>query len=219
MRDKAQIATKVGLAWKDGALFRDSRPARIRKEIEDSLRRLRTDHIDLYQVHWPDLETPIAETARTLKDLSHEGKIRAIGVSNYSPTQMDAFRAVAGLDAVLDSQFVRQGRQKPDVVHAATVRFVGPTPIGPISVRSVRIGDDEAVRVGDRVEVGQPLLGRSGAGAAVQVEHQPAGMAGRQVDGVGPRQSTELQCRGGVVGRCAAPPPAVGDRRRDGKRD
>src|SRR5260370_20989356 len=98
--DKVQIANKVGLAWKDGSVFRDSRPARIRKEVEDSLRRLRTDHIDLYQVHWPDLETPIAETARTLEDLSHEGKIRAIGVSNYSPAQMDAFRAVAGLDAV-----------------------------------------------------------------------------------------------------------------------
>jgi aryl-alcohol dehydrogenase-like predicted oxidoreductase len=100
LRDKVQIATKVGLAWKDGTVFRDSRPARIRKEIEDSLLRLRTDYIDLYQVHWPDLETRIAETARTLEDLSHEGKIRAIGVSNYSPAQMDAFRAVAGLDAV-----------------------------------------------------------------------------------------------------------------------
>ncbi|MGB5181526.1 MAG: aldo/keto reductase [Xanthobacteraceae bacterium] len=100
LRDKVQIATKVGLAWKDGKVFRDSRPARIRKEIEDSLRRLRTDYIDLYQVHWPDLETPIAETARTLADLRRHGKIRAIGVSNYSPTQMDAFRAVASLDAV-----------------------------------------------------------------------------------------------------------------------
>ncbi|MFZ0987127.1 MAG: aldo/keto reductase [Xanthobacteraceae bacterium] len=100
LRDKVQIATKVGLAWKDGKVFRDSRPARIRKEIEDSLRRLRTDYIDLYQVHWPDLETPIAETARTLADLRRQGKIRAIGVSNYSPTQMDAFRAVASLDAV-----------------------------------------------------------------------------------------------------------------------
>jgi aryl-alcohol dehydrogenase-like predicted oxidoreductase len=100
LRDKVQIATKVGLAWKDGKVFRDSRPARIRKEIEDSLRRLRTDYVDLYQVHWPDLETPIAETARTLADLRRQGKIRAIGVSNYSPTQMDAFRAVASLDAV-----------------------------------------------------------------------------------------------------------------------
>jgi aryl-alcohol dehydrogenase-like predicted oxidoreductase len=100
LRDKVQIATKVGLAWKDGGVFRDSRPASIRREIEDSLRRLRTDVIDLYQVHWPDPETPIAETARTLEDLRREGKIRAIGVSNYSPAQMEAFRAVARLDAV-----------------------------------------------------------------------------------------------------------------------
>jgi aryl-alcohol dehydrogenase-like predicted oxidoreductase len=100
LRDKVQIATKVGLAWQDGAVFRDSRRARIRKEIEDSLRRLRTDVIDLYQVHWPDLETPIAETARILEDLRREGKIRAIGVSNYAPAQMNTFRAVAKLDAI-----------------------------------------------------------------------------------------------------------------------
>jgi aryl-alcohol dehydrogenase-like predicted oxidoreductase len=100
LRDRVQIATKVGVGWKDGVLYRDSRPARIRKEIEDSLRRLQTDAIDLCQVHWPDLETPIAETARTLEDLRREGKVRAIGVSNYSPAQMDAFRAAAKLDAV-----------------------------------------------------------------------------------------------------------------------
>jgi aryl-alcohol dehydrogenase-like predicted oxidoreductase len=100
LRDKVQIATKVGLAWNDGKVFRDSRPVRLRQEIEDSLRRLRTDYIDLYQVHWPDLETPMAETARTLAELRRQGKIRAIGVSNYSPAQMDAFRAVASLDAV-----------------------------------------------------------------------------------------------------------------------
>ena len=58
LRHKVTIATKVGLAWKDGAIYRDSRPARIRQEIEDSLRRLRTDVIDLYQMHWPDFETP-----------------------------------------------------------------------------------------------------------------------------------------------------------------
>jgi aryl-alcohol dehydrogenase-like predicted oxidoreductase len=100
LRDKVQIATKVGLDWKDGKVFRDSRAGRIRKEVEDSLRRLRTDVIDLYQVHWPDLQTPIVETARTLEDLRREGKIRAIGVSNYSPAQMNVFRAVARLDAV-----------------------------------------------------------------------------------------------------------------------
>lgn len=100
LREKAQIATKAGLAWSNGAVYRDSRPQRIRQEIEDSLRRLRTDRIDLYQVHWPDLETPFDETARTLADLKREGKILAIGVSNFSPQQMDAFRAQATIDAV-----------------------------------------------------------------------------------------------------------------------
>jgi aryl-alcohol dehydrogenase-like predicted oxidoreductase len=100
LRDKVQIATKVGLGWKDDKLFRDSRPAHIRREIEASLRRLRTDVIDVYQVHWPDLETRFAETARVMDDLRREGKIRAVGVSNYSPAQMEQFREVASLDVV-----------------------------------------------------------------------------------------------------------------------
>lgn len=100
LRSRVQIATKAGLAWRDGVIYRDSRAARLRCEIEDSLRRLRTDVIDLYRVHWPDLETSINEAAETLEDLRREGKIREIGVSNYSPEQMDTFRAVASLEAV-----------------------------------------------------------------------------------------------------------------------
>jgi aryl-alcohol dehydrogenase-like predicted oxidoreductase len=100
LRAKAQIATKVGLAWQDGKVFRDSRKARLEQEIEDSLRRLQTDVIDLYQVHWPDLETPFEETAEVLQRLLEKGKIRAIGVSNYSPQQMGAFAKIARLDAV-----------------------------------------------------------------------------------------------------------------------
>jgi aryl-alcohol dehydrogenase-like predicted oxidoreductase len=90
----------VGKALAEAQLHDKVQIATIRKEIEDSLRRLCTDVIDLYQVRWPDLETPIADTARTLEDLRREGKIRAIGVSNYSPAQMDAFRVVARLDTV-----------------------------------------------------------------------------------------------------------------------
>lgn len=100
LRDKVQIATKLGLAWKDGKVYRNSRPAHIRKEIEGSLKRLKTDVIDLYQVHWPDLETPIEDTARVLEELRREGKIRAIGVSNYSTAQMETFGTGAKLDAV-----------------------------------------------------------------------------------------------------------------------
>src|SRR5690349_6265595 len=100
LRDRVLIATKVGLAWRNGEVYRDSRPSRIREEIDGSLRRLRTDVIDLYQVHWPDAEASIEETAQTLEALRREGKIRAIGVSNHSPAQMEVFRTAAKLDAV-----------------------------------------------------------------------------------------------------------------------
>jgi len=96
-RDRVYIATKVGIEWHDGNVERNSSPERIRREIEDSLRRLRTDYIDLYQVHWPDPLVPIEDTAETLSELLREGKIRAIGVSNYSTDQMERFRMVAPL--------------------------------------------------------------------------------------------------------------------------
>jgi aryl-alcohol dehydrogenase-like predicted oxidoreductase len=98
-RKRAVIATKVGLDWRDGAPFRNGSRKRIMKEVDDSLRRLQTDVIDLYQVHWPDPGTPVAETAAAMADLLRAGKIRAIGVSNFSLSQMDEFRAVAPLQA------------------------------------------------------------------------------------------------------------------------
>ncbi len=99
-RDRAIIATKVGLDWSSGKILRNSSPARLRKELEDSLRRLQTDVIDIYQVHWPDESVPFEETARTLEAFRSEGKIRAIGVSNFSPAQMDRFRKAARLETV-----------------------------------------------------------------------------------------------------------------------
>jgi aryl-alcohol dehydrogenase-like predicted oxidoreductase len=98
-RAKVAIATKVGLDWKDGKPFRNASRARIMKEIDDSLHRLQTNVIDLYQVHWPDPNVPVEETAAAMNDLLKAGKIRAIGVSNFSPAQMDRFRAVAPLHA------------------------------------------------------------------------------------------------------------------------
>ncbi len=86
------VATKFGLDWTSGGLKRNSRPERLRQELEDSLRRLRRDCIDVYQVHWPDPSVPFEETARVLDGFRQQGKIRAVGVSNFSPEQMDAFR-------------------------------------------------------------------------------------------------------------------------------
>ena len=96
-RDKICISTKAGLEWKDGNVFRNSQPARLAFEVEDSLRRLQTDYIDIYFIHWPDPSVPIEETARLMQALQDQGKIRAIGVSNYDVEQMEAFRTVADL--------------------------------------------------------------------------------------------------------------------------
>jgi aryl-alcohol dehydrogenase-like predicted oxidoreductase len=97
VRAEAVIATKTGLEWRDGKVYRNATRARILQEVDDSLRRLRTDYIDIYQVHWPDPKVPVEETAEAVRSLYEEGKIRAIGVSNFSVAQMESFRQVAPL--------------------------------------------------------------------------------------------------------------------------
>ena len=89
MSEKPIIATKCGLVWNEkgevfGCLKRDS----IRKEVEDSLRRLEVEVIDLYQIHWPDPDPDIEEAWSTMADLVKEGKIRYAGVSNFNVEQM-----------------------------------------------------------------------------------------------------------------------------------
>jgi aryl-alcohol dehydrogenase-like predicted oxidoreductase len=99
-RESVVLATKVGIDWTKGRIERNSTRQRILREFEDSLRRLQTNYIDIYQVHWPDPLVPIEETAVTLRRLYEQGKIRAIGVSNHSPEQMARFEAVAPLHTI-----------------------------------------------------------------------------------------------------------------------
>jgi len=100
LRSRVVIATKVGLEWKDGKVFRNASRGRILREVADSLRRLRTDYIDIYQLHWPDPLMPIEETAEAMQNLFEQGKIGAIGVSNFSVAQIERFRRVAKLSVV-----------------------------------------------------------------------------------------------------------------------
>ena len=97
LRSNVLIATKAGLGWDNGKVFRDASRARLTREVDDSLRRLRTDYIDIYQVHWPDPLVEIEETADAMHTLFLQGKIRAIGVSNFSVEQMEKFRRVSPL--------------------------------------------------------------------------------------------------------------------------
>lgn len=97
-REDIVIATKAGLEWNDNGIFRNSSKDRILKEVDDSLKRLKTDYIDIYQIHWPDPVTPFEETAEVMSRLKKQGKIRTIGVSNYSVEQMEKFKEAASLD-------------------------------------------------------------------------------------------------------------------------
>lgn len=101
-RDKVALATKVALNWNEDQdkVWRDATASRIEQEVEDSLKRLQTDRIDIYQVHWPDPKTPMEETARALENLYKAGKIRAIGVSNFTPSQMDELQKTVPLHSL-----------------------------------------------------------------------------------------------------------------------
>lgn len=101
-RDKIALATKVAMNWNDegNKVWREASAERIEREVEDSLRRLKTDYIDIYQVHWPDPATPMEETARAMDNLLRAGKIRAIGVSNFDPKQLAEFSGIVPLHSV-----------------------------------------------------------------------------------------------------------------------
>ncbi len=124
-REDVILATKVGLQWRDWEVVRNSSRQRILSEIEDSLRRLKTSYIDLYQVHWPDPLVPIEETAEVLAALYRQGKIRAIGVSNYSPRQMEEFRAVAPLHSTQPPYNLFEREIERDVLPAARQTHLG----------------------------------------------------------------------------------------------
>jgi len=112
-RDRVVIATKAGLERRGDALFRNGTRRQIFEEVELSLSRLRTDYIDLFQVHWPDPQTPYEETAEALRDLKDAGKIRAIGVSNYSIEEMERFQTVTPIASAQPplNLFERQAEQ------------------------------------------------------------------------------------------------------------
>jgi len=99
-RDEIVIASKCGLHWEDRKQARDARPEAIHRECRESLRQLQTDHIDLYYLHAPDPQVPLAESAGAFRELLDAGLIRAAGVSNFSSiSQFEEFHAVCPITA------------------------------------------------------------------------------------------------------------------------
>jgi len=91
LREKVIIATKLGLSWQGSKILHNLKRERMLKEVDESRKRLKTDYFDLYQVHWPDPDTAIEETAQTMYSFYKKGITKSIGVSNYSVEQMKKF--------------------------------------------------------------------------------------------------------------------------------
>jgi aryl-alcohol dehydrogenase-like predicted oxidoreductase len=150
-REEVAIATKGGLRKEGDELLRDSSPQWLRAGLEASLRYLRTDYVDLYQVHWPDPQTPFAETAAALEQFVQEGKVRYVGASNYAALQIAEFAMTRRLDT-LQPPYHMLRREIEDTVlpycreHDIGVLAYGPLAHGLLSgsfTRDSQLADDD----------------------------------------------------------------------------
>ncbi len=132
-RDEVVIATKGGLRMTDDGLIRDSSRAWLRSGVEDSLKALGVDYIDLYQVHWPDPAVPFSETAAALQELADEGKIRHAGVSNFDVDQMQEFARTRPVETMQSPYHLFRRDIEPEVLPYAQVQDIGVLVYGPLS--------------------------------------------------------------------------------------
>jgi myo-inositol catabolism protein IolS len=99
-RKEAVITTKFGVGYPDTPNYRDSTRKRVMESIDKSLKNLNTDYVDVYLVHWPDRNTPFDETMRALDDIVKQGKVRAVGLSNFKLHEIKACMAARRVDVV-----------------------------------------------------------------------------------------------------------------------
>jgi aryl-alcohol dehydrogenase-like predicted oxidoreductase len=132
-RDDVVIATKGGLRMTQDGLVRDSSAGWLRSGVEQSLRALGLDHIDIYQVHWPDPDVPFEETAGALEQLVEEGKIRHAGVSNYSTNQMAAFARKRPVETLQPAYHLFRREFEDDVAPYVLEHDIGVLVYGPLA--------------------------------------------------------------------------------------
>jgi aryl-alcohol dehydrogenase-like predicted oxidoreductase len=130
------VFTKCGLVWNDNReISRTLKGESIRRECEDSLRRLAVDVIDLYQIHWPDPDPEVEEGWSTLAQLKKEGKIRWIGVSNFNTSQLARAQAIAPITSLQPPYSILA----PDI-EADTLPYCGRHNIGVIVYSPMKSG-------------------------------------------------------------------------------
>ena len=132
-RDELVIATKGGLRQTDSGLVRDASPEWLRRGVDASLAALGIDHIDLYQVHWPDPAVPAEETAGALRDLITEGKIRHVGVSNYNTAQMQEFSETQAVETLQPPYHLFRREIEDEILPYCRQHDIGVLVYGPLA--------------------------------------------------------------------------------------
>jgi len=132
-RDKITIATKGGLRMEGSQLVRDSSARWLRSGVEESLRNLAVDYIDIYQVHWPDPRIPFAETANALEQLVQAGKVRYVGVSNFDVAQMSEFEKTRKIDTLQPPYHVFRRDIEQNILPYCQTHGIGVLVYGPLA--------------------------------------------------------------------------------------
>ncbi|MDX6425940.1 MAG: pyridoxine 4-dehydrogenase [Gaiellaceae bacterium] len=157
--DNLVITTKGGLGWGLQDRIRDGRPEHLREALDASLRRLRLERIDLYQLHRHDPEVPVEESIGALEELRQEGKIRLIGVSNFSLEQLRTAQAVTKISSV-QNQYNRGLLIADEVLNACEAEGIAFMPWAPLG-EGLRDAAYELRWLLDRSPVMLPIPGTS----------------------------------------------------------
>ena len=129
-REKVLIASKAGLTWeKKYETQNNLSKANLMREIDDSLRRLQTDYIDIYQMHWPDPNTPLEETADALNELKKTGKIRYVGLSNFA--QADVEKMMEMIEVNCQQSLYNMLERNPSYYHSIPLDYRTETEVFP----------------------------------------------------------------------------------------
>jgi aryl-alcohol dehydrogenase-like predicted oxidoreductase len=148
-RDEVVIATKGGLRMTDDDLVRDSSPDWLRSGVESSLQALGVDHIDVYQVHWPDPKVPFEETAAALQERVDEGKIRHVGVSNFDAAQMAGFGETRPVETLQPPYDLFRRDIEQEILPYCTQHDIGVLIYGPLAHGLLTGAMDESTRFAD----------------------------------------------------------------------